>query len=135
MSTARPAWHGAKAITGDLALVIGVFISVAAFMLGIVWWPLFDVAITNPLAGLLALVVGLRLGAWSRLMDRHRFALGGGVIWAGVAGYFIALPFGRDEPAVLVVVLFGASLVIVTGYGVLLGALLRALFVRLGRVG
>lgn len=130
MNSARPALLQTGAIVGWALLAFGVLINAASLVFGIVLWPLLVVTFTYPLATLLALVVGVRLGAWSRLPELWRFGLGIGVSCAGLVAYVEALHFSigfsnGDTPPILQVAFFCAALLLVAGYGIVIGAVGR----------
>jgi hypothetical protein len=104
---------------------MGAVISAATLVFGIVWYPLIEVTFSYPVATLLALAVGIRVGASSWLEGIWRFALGIEVVCAGVLVYLLFLGIALNTPFETPM-FFGAALLLVLGYGILLGAAARS---------
>ncbi|HEY9286989.1 MAG TPA: hypothetical protein VIT43_03090 [Candidatus Dormibacteraeota bacterium] len=132
MTLVRPARPKTSAILGGVALAFGGVLSAAALVFGIVWYPLIELTFSDPVATLLALALGIRLGASSRLGGLPRFAVGIEVACAGLVMYLlfwtIALKTPFETPT-----FFAAALLLVLGYGVVVGAAARSGIVRLRR--
>ena len=138
MTIVRATWPQARPILGGAALAVAVFINAISLGFGIVLWPLIVLTVTYPLATLLSLVVGVRIGGWSGFAAIPRFAIGIAVAFAGLVAYLLTIGWSNgfsngDTPPIFDVAFFGAALLLVAGYGIILSVLLREIVVLVRR--
>ena len=112
----------------NIALVLGTVASALALASGIIWYPLIEVSVFNPLAVLFVLVVGIWLGAiWP---VRLALGVGNAAVIVGFAGIWtifgLALASGQINP----ILFFGAALLFVFGYALAAMSLARGLLAR-----
>ena len=131
MTTVKAAWPQARPIFGGAALAVATLVNAASLYLGIVFWPLLVLTLTYPWAALLILVVGLRIGR-SRLGGIAAFAVGVAAHSAGLVGYLVTMSWANavssdgNLPLVFYVAFYGDAALMIAGYGIILGALVRA---------
>lgn len=139
MSIVKPAWPQAGPIVAGAAVALAVLMNAASVYFGIVFYPLILLTVTYPLATLLSLIVGLRVGGWSRLGGIRTFAIGIAAHSAGLVGYWVTISWANavgnngDTPPIFDLAFYGAAALFVVGYGIVLGALLRAAVLLLRR--
>ena len=112
-----------------LAIVNGVGLVASALVLvsGIIWYPLIEVSVANPLAVLFVLVVGIWLGAiWPA---RLALGVGNAAVLAGFAG--ILTIFGLAASVQInPIVFYGAALLFPFGYSLAAMSVARGLLAK-----